>query len=86
MMITEVPTQLAEMFHLYNHVPQAVVVIVGSNDLGKISKAQLRAYSKDMLMDITALWVKSCPEPKLKIGLFVLLMHVVPELPGYTDQ
>ena len=51
MLMNEVPTQPAEMFNLYDHTPQEIVVVLGSDYLSKISKAQLRTHSKDILTD-----------------------------------
>ena len=82
----KVPHQLADMFNVHDHLPQVVILLIGSNDLGTISKAQLRARAEDMITDVDALWAKTSPTPTMKLGLLISL--VPPQLwyQGYTDQ
>ena len=63
MYMSEVATELAEMFCLHDHVPQVILVVAGSDDLGIFSKAQIRARAQDMVTDMLAVWDKVCPEP-----------------------
>ena len=47
-----VPIQFVEMLNLFDHVPQVVVIVAGTNDLGHISKVQLRVRVEDIITDI----------------------------------
>ena len=66
--IQEIPEQLLEMFNIYDHLPQVVIIIYGIKDIGYCSKAQLRARSKDMLTDVNAMWPKISPQQKIRLG------------------
>ena len=52
MTMNMVPTQFVEMLNLFDYVLQVVVLVAGTNDLGHISKAQLRARVEDMITDV----------------------------------
>ena len=51
----DVQNQLLEMFQIHDHIPQAIIIIAGTNNIGNCSKAQMWARSKDMVMDAVAL-------------------------------
>ena len=70
----DVQNHLLEMFQIYDHIPQAIVIIAGTNNIGVCSKAQMRARSKDMVTDAAALWEKVLLELTMKLGLFVSLV------------
>ena len=70
----DIQNQLLEMFQIYDHIPQAIVIIAGTNNIGNSSKAQMRARSEDMVKDVVALWTKALPELAMKLGLFVSLV------------
>ena len=84
--MSEVTTELVEMFCLHDHVPQAIVVVAGSDDLGVFSKAQIRARAQDMVTDMLAVWDKVCPEPQLCLGLFISLLPPCLWYNGYHQQ
>ena len=69
--MAQTATQVADLFNIHDHTPQAIVLVVGANDLGTISKAQLRARAEDMLTDVAAIWSKAVPTPAIKLSLFV---------------
>ena len=84
--IKEIPKQLLEMFNFYNHLPQVIIIICGVKDIGHCSKAQLRACSEDMVMDITAMWAKISPQPKIRLGLFIYLVPPILWYESFNDQ
>ena len=84
--IQEIPKQLLEMFNIYDHLPQVIILICGIKDIGHCSKAQLRASSEDMVTDITAMWVKISPQLKIRLGLFVSLVPSMLWCEGFNDQ
>ena len=86
MYMSEVAMELAEMFCLHDYVPQAIVVVAGSDDLGIFSKAQIRARAQDMVTDMLAVWDKVCPEPQLRLGLFISLLPPHLWYTGYHQQ
>ena len=51
----DVQNQLLEMFQIHDHIPQAIIIIAGTINIGNCSKAQMWARSKDMVMDTVAL-------------------------------
>ena len=84
--IQEIPKQLLEMFNIYDHLPQVIIITCGIKDIGHFSKAQLRAHSKDMLTDVNAIWAKICPQLKIRLGLFVSLVLPMLWYKGFNDQ
>ena len=84
--IQEVPKQLLEMFNIYDHLPQVVIIICGIKDIGHCSKAQLRACSEDMLTDVNAMWAKISLQPKIRLGIFVSLVPPMLWYEGFNDQ
>ena len=84
--IPEIPKQLLEMFNIYDHLPQVVIIICGIKDIGHCSKAQLRAHSEDMLTDVNAMWAKISPQLKIRLGLFVSLVPPMLWYEGFNDQ
>ena len=84
--MAQTATQVADLFNIHDHTPQAIVLVVGANDLGTISKAQLRARAEDMLTDVAAIWSKAVPTPAIKLSLFVSLLPPQLWYTGYTDQ
>ena len=77
---------LVEMFEIHDHIPQAIVIILGVNSIGATTKAQMRARAEDMITDCTALWDQACLQPKLCIGLFVSLVPPCLWYAGFLDQ
>ena len=57
----QVPNAFLEMLNIHDHLPQALVLMVGTNDIGVATKAQARARVKDMLTDVMAMWEKVKP-------------------------
>ena len=74
------------MFNIYDHLPQVIIIICGIKDIGHCSKAQLRAYSEDMVTDVIAMWAKIFPQPKIRLGLFVSLVPPILWYEGFNDQ
>ena len=70
----DVQNYLLEMFQIHDHIPQAIVIIAGTNNIGVCSKAQTRARSEDMITDAAVFWEKALPDPTMKLGLSVLLV------------
>ena len=71
---------------IYDHLPQVIIITSGIKDIGHCSKAQLRANSEDMVTDITAMWAKISPQPKIRLGLFVSLVLPMLWYKGFNDQ
>ena len=84
--IQEIPKQLLEMFNIYDHLPQVVIIICGIKDIGHCSKAQLRARSEDMLTDVNAMWAKISPQLKIRLGLYVFLVPPMLWYEEFNDQ
>ena len=84
--LQDVQLRLLEMFQIHDHLPQVILLVAGINNVGKSSKAQVRTRCKDMITDCSALWAKACPDPKLKLGLFVSLVPLCLWYPGYLGQ
>ena len=84
--IQEIPKQLLEMFNIYDHLPQVVIIICGIKDIGHCSKAQLKALGGDMLTDVNAMWAKISPQSKIRLGLFVSLVPLMLWYEGFNDQ
>ena len=84
--IQEIPKQLLEMFNIYDHLPQVIIIICGVKDIGHCSKAQLRVHSEDMVTDIPAIWAKISPQPKIRLGLFMSLVPPMLWYKGFNDQ
>ena len=70
----QVPNAFLEMLDIHDHLPQALVLMVGTNDIGVATKAQAQARAEDMLTDITAMWEKVKPTSMFCLGLFVSLL------------
>ena len=86
MTLSQVPGELAEMFNIHDHAPQVIFVVVGSADLGTASKAANRASAEDMITDVNVVWCKACPNPVLKLGLFVSLIPPKFWYSGFIQQ
>ena len=84
--LEDAPPCLVELFKLHDHIPQAIVIILGANSIGATSKAQMRARAEDMITDCTALWDQACPDPKMRIGLFVSLVPPCLWYSRFLDQ
>ena len=82
----DAPPCLVEMFEIHDHIPQAIVIILGVNSIGATSKAQMHARVEDMITDCMALWDQACPDPKIQIGLFVSLVPPCLWYSGFLDQ
>ena len=82
----DIQNRLLEMFQIYDDMPQAIVIIAGTNNIGNSSKAQMRARSEDMVTDAVALWTKALPEPAMKLGLFVSLVPLCLWYQGFLHQ
>ena len=82
----DVQNQLLEMFQIHDHIPQAIIIIVGTNNIGNCSKAQMWARSEDMVTDAVALWTKALPESTMKLGLFVSLVPLCLWYQGFLQQ
>ena len=74
------------MFQIHNHISQVIILIVGINNMGKSSKAQLRAWVEDMITDCMALWTKVYLEPQIRLGLFVSLIPPCLWYPSFSGQ
>ena len=74
------------MFQIHDHIPQAIIIIAGTNNIGNCSKAQMRARSEDMVTDAVALWTKALPEPTMKLGLFISLVPPCLWYQGFLQQ
>ena len=70
----QVPNAFLEMLNIHDHLPQALVLVVGANDIGVVTKAQARVRAEDMLTDVSAMWVKVKPSTTFCLGLFVSLL------------
>ena len=84
--LQDIQQRLLEMFQIHDHMPQAVLLVVGINNVGKSTKAQVRARCEDMITDCTALWTKACPDPRIKLGLLVSLVPPCLWYPGFLGQ
>ena len=84
--IQDIPKQLLEMFNIYDHIPQVFIIICGLKDIGHCSKAQLQACSEDMVTDVSGMWAKISPQPKLCLGLFVSLVPPMLWYERFNDQ
>ena len=82
----QVPNAFLEMLNIHDHLPQVVVIQVGTNDIGVATKAQAQARVEDMLTDITAMWEKVKPGSTFKLGLFVSLLPPQLWYPGFHQQ
>ena len=51
----QVANAFLEMLNIHDHLPQALVLVVGANDIGVATKVQARARAEDMLTDISAM-------------------------------
>ena len=78
--------KLLEIFQIHNHIPQVIILIVGINNIGKSSKAQLWAHAEDMITDCMALWTKAYPDPQIRLGLFVSLIPPYLWYPSFLGQ
>ena len=77
---------LLEMFEIHDHIPQAIVILAGTNNIGACSKAHMRAHSEDMVTDAVVLWTKALPDPTIKLGLFVSLIPPCLWYQGFLQQ
>ena len=82
----DVQNQLLEMFQIHDHIPQAIIIIAGTNNIGNCSKAQMWARSKDMVTDVVALWTKALPELTMKLGLLISLVPPCLWYQGFLQQ
>ena len=82
----DVQNQLLEMFQIHDHIPQAIIIIAGTNNIGNCSKAQMWARSEDMVIDAVALWTKALPELTMKLGLFISLIPPCLWYQGFLQQ
>ena len=74
------------MFETHDHIPQAIIVVLGVNSIGAVSKAQMRATAEDMITDCMALWDQACPQPQIRLGLFISLVLPCLWYSGFLDQ
>ena len=86
LMLQDTQHKLLEIFQIHNHIPQVTILIVGINNIGKSSKAQLRVYAEDMITDCMALWTKACPDTQIRLGLFVSLIPPCLWYPSFLGQ
>ena len=82
----QVPKSFLEMMDIQDHLPQAVVLLVGGNDIDVATKAQARARVEDMLMDIMVMWVKFKPATSFHLGLFVSILPPQLWYKGFHQQ
>ena len=74
------------MFETHDHIPQAIIIVLGVNSIGAISKAQMRARAEDMITDCMALWDQAYPQPQIWLGLFISLVPPCLWYMGFLDQ
>ena len=74
------------MFETHDHIPQAIIIVLGVNSIGAVSKAQMPARAEDMITDCMALWDQACPQPQIRLGLFILLVPPCLWYSGFLDQ
>ena len=85
--LEDAPPCLVELFELHDHIPQAIVIILGANSIGATSKAQMRAACRRYDNGLCRmLWDQACPNPKMQIGLFVSLVPPCLWYSGFLDQ
>ena len=84
--LEDAPPCLVEMFETHDHIPQAIIIVLGVNSIGAISKAQMRARAEDMITDCMALWDQACPQPQIRLGLFISLVPPCLWYTGFLDQ
>ena len=53
--LEDAPPCLVEMFETHDHIPQAIIIVLGVNSIGAVSKLQMRARAEDMITDCMAL-------------------------------
>ena len=70
----DVQHHLLEMLEIHDHIPQAIVILAGTNNIGACSKVQMRVHSEDMVTNVVTLWTKALPDSTIKLGLFVSLI------------
>ena len=86
MRLHQVLGHFAEILNIHTHIPQALVIMVGGNDLGVATKAQTRTRSEDMLTDLSALWEKCKPAKTNRLGLFISLVPPKLWYRGFVQQ
>ena len=84
--LEDAPPCLVEMFETHDHIPQAIIIVLGLNSIGAISKAQMRARAEDMITDCMALWDQACPQLQIQLGLFISLVPPCLWYSGFLDQ
>ena len=84
--LEDAPPCLVEMFETHDHIPQAIIIVLGVNSIGAISKVQMRARAEDMITDCMALWDQACPQPQIRLGLFISLVPPCLWYTGFLDQ
>ena len=84
--LEDAPPCLVEMFETHDHIPQAIIIVLGVNSIGAISKAQMRVRAEDMITDCMALWDQACPQPQIRLGLFISLVPPCLWYSGFLDQ
>ena len=57
----QVPNAFLEMLNIHDHLPQVLVLMVGTNDIGVATKAQVQTRVEDLLTDVMAIWKKVKP-------------------------
>ena len=82
----QVPQAFLGMLNTHDHLPQAVVIQVRTNDIGVATKAQAWARVEDMITDVAAMWEKVKPGSTFKLGLFVSLLPPQLWYPGFHQQ
>ena len=70
----------------HDHIPQAIIIVLGVNSIGAVSKAQMWARAEDMITDCMVLWDQACPQPQIRLGLFISLVPPCLWYTGFLDQ
>ena len=68
----QVPQCFMEMMDIHDHLLQALVLMVGGNDISLATKRQSQARAEGMLTDISAMWQKVKLPTSFRLGLFVI--------------
>ena len=82
----QVPNAFLEMLNIHDHLPQALVLVIGANNIRMVTKAQARVRAEDILTDVSAMWIKVKPSTTFRLGLFVSLLPPQLWYKGFHQQ
>ena len=82
----QVASAFLEMLDIHDHLPQALVLVVGTNDIAVVTKSQAHMRAEDMLTDISVRWEKVKPGTPFRLGLFVSLLPPQLWYKGFHQQ